>query len=91
MNNAGYGYVSLLPEAKSSELRKTFETNVLGATYMVQAVIPHMPSGGRIINISSTASRLGIDVLSAYGASKAAIDSLTYSWALEVSSFKLRT
>lgn len=46
-----------------------------------------MPPGGRIINITSTASKLGMDDLPIYGASKAALDSLTSSWAKEVRDF----
>jgi NAD(P)-dependent dehydrogenase (short-subunit alcohol dehydrogenase family) len=43
-----------------------------------------MPTGGRIINISSIASKMGIPLLPVYGATKAALDSLTYTWASEV-------
>lgn len=62
-----------------------FGVNVYGTIFLVQAAVPHMPRGGRIINISSVASKLGLDFLPIYGASKAAIDSLSYSWAKEVS------
>ena len=58
--------------------------NVKGTIFITQAAVPHMPFGGRIINISSTASRLGLDDLPIYGASKAAVDALTWSWAKEV-------
>jgi NAD(P)-dependent dehydrogenase (short-subunit alcohol dehydrogenase family) len=51
---------------------------------MVRSVVPHMPSGGRIINVSSIASKMGIANMPVYGASKAALDSMTYSWAAEV-------
>jgi NAD(P)-dependent dehydrogenase (short-subunit alcohol dehydrogenase family) len=43
-----------------------------------------MPKGGRIINVTSVASKLGMVVLPVYGASKAAVDSLTFTWAREV-------
>jgi NAD(P)-dependent dehydrogenase (short-subunit alcohol dehydrogenase family) len=46
-----------------------------------------MPRGGRIVNISSVASKLGMDILPVYGASKAALDSLSFSWAKEVCVF----
>lgn len=61
-----------------------FQLNVLGPFYMVHVVVPHMPRGGRIINISSTNSKRGNVNISSYAASKAALDSLTWTWAGEV-------
>lgn len=58
-----------------------------GPIYVAQAAVPHMPPGGRIINITSTASKVGMHDMPVYGASKAAVDSLTYSWAKEVRDF----
>jgi NAD(P)-dependent dehydrogenase (short-subunit alcohol dehydrogenase family) len=52
---------------------------------MVNAVAPHMPSGGRIVNIGSTNSKRGNAQISTYAASKAALDNLTWTWAEEVS------
>lgn len=67
------------------QLSKVFEVNVLGPFYMVHAVVPHMPRGGRIVNISSTNSKRGNVNISTYAASKAALDNLTWTWAGEVS------
>lgn len=52
---------------------------------MAQSTIPHMPPGGRVINISSALSKLGFGNEALYGASKAAMDALCFSWAQEVS------
>ena len=88
VNNAGLGhYVGTLDTTKE-QLEETFAVNVFGTVYVTKAVVPHMPAGGRIINITSIASKLGLGVMAAYGASKAALDSLTYSWALEVSTLR---
>ncbi len=84
MNNAGAGFAGETLQLKPEEITKTFDTNVKGAVFVAQAAVRHMPPGGRVINISSTAARLGLDNLAAYGASKAALDSLTWSWAKEV-------
>ncbi|KAF4970406.1 hypothetical protein FZEAL_10046 [Fusarium zealandicum] len=83
VNNAGVGFVDGTLEIKPEDLSKTFDVNVKGPIFMSQAAVPHMPPGGRVINITSTASRLGLDELPTYGASKAALDSLTWSWAKE--------
>jgi NAD(P)-dependent dehydrogenase (short-subunit alcohol dehydrogenase family) len=76
-------------ETPPETIEKTFAVNVNGPIYLTQSAIPHMSAGGRIINISSVASKLGMQYLPVYGASKAALDSLTFSWAKEVSSFPL--
>ncbi|KAH6873838.1 hypothetical protein B0T10DRAFT_416236 [Thelonectria olida] len=83
INNAGAGFVGETLQAKPEEIDKMFNVNVKGPVYVAQAVIPHMPAGGRVINVSSTASKMGLNELPIYGASKAALDSLTWSWAKE--------
>ena len=88
MNNAGTAFFCPITEEPNVEqLAKVFQTNVLGPFYMVHAVVPHMPYGGRIINISSTNSKRGNAKISTYAASKAALDNLTWTWAEEVRSF----
>jgi NAD(P)-dependent dehydrogenase (short-subunit alcohol dehydrogenase family) len=84
VNNAGIGnYHSTLTISKES-IDEFFTLNVYGAIYMTQRVVPRMPKGGRIINISSITSKIGMGGMPMYGASKAALDSLTYAWAQEV-------
>ncbi|KAK9326595.1 hypothetical protein V1520DRAFT_128814 [Lipomyces starkeyi] len=43
-----------------------------------------MPNGGRIINVSSIAAKLGLEGVTVYSAAKAAQDSLTASLAGEL-------
>jgi NAD(P)-dependent dehydrogenase (short-subunit alcohol dehydrogenase family) len=89
VNNAGVAFFSSITEDPNAEqLAKVFQTNVLGPFYMVNAVVPHMPRGGRIINITSTNSKRGNSLISTYAASKAALDSLTWTWAAEVRPFQ---
>ncbi|OAA72323.1 NAD(P)-binding domain protein [Cordyceps fumosorosea ARSEF 2679] len=85
VNNAGIAYFSAITEdLEVKQLADVFHVNVLGPFYMVHAVLPHMPRGGRIINISSTNSKRGNVNVSTYAASKAALDSLTWTWAGEL-------
>ncbi|KAF5232582.1 hypothetical protein FAUST_8614 [Fusarium austroamericanum] len=83
VNNAGVGMFGETLTANQSDITQAFDVNVKGPIFVAQAVVPVMPPGGRIINISSIASKLGDDSVPIYGASKAAIDSLTWSWAKE--------
>ncbi|KAG5972388.1 hypothetical protein E4U55_000832 [Claviceps digitariae] len=82
VNNAGVGGTSLsFNNITPEEAERTYQVNVSGPLWMVKSVIPHMPPGGRIINITSTVAKLGSTVISPYAASKAALDSFTVSWA----------
>ena len=84
VNNAGHGdYLPTLEHTKE-QIEAVFTTNVFGTIFVTQAVVPHMPTGGRIINITSIAAKMGLALLPIYGATKAAVDSLTYAWAGEV-------
>ncbi|KAF5594114.1 NAD(P)-binding domain protein [Fusarium subglutinans] len=87
VNNAATAFFCPITEEPNVEqLTKVFQLNVLGAFYMVHYVIAHMPPGGRIINISSTNAKRGNVAVSAYAASKAALDSLTWTKGITVNS-----
>lgn len=87
VNNAGGGDNKALMEITPEQLQREFGLNVFGTIYLTQAVtdVGKMPKGGRIINISSIASKLGLAGVTVYSAAKAAQDSLTASFAGEVS------
>jgi NAD(P)-dependent dehydrogenase (short-subunit alcohol dehydrogenase family) len=84
VNNAGSGTYGGTLDHTKEQITEAFNTNVFGTIFVTQAVVPHMPSGGRIINITSIAAKLGMTLMPVYGATKAAVDSLTYAWAAEV-------
>jgi NAD(P)-dependent dehydrogenase (short-subunit alcohol dehydrogenase family) len=69
-----------------------FATNVRGPYYLVAALAPAMAErgGGSIINISSMAARVGLQGSAAYGATKAALESMTRAWATEYSPHGVR-
>ncbi|MFD2488409.1 SDR family NAD(P)-dependent oxidoreductase [Amycolatopsis jiangsuensis] len=86
VNNAGLNYEALPWEDDAEQARRLVEVNVLGVMYTGLAAIRAMVdsgTGGSIVNISSGAS-LGQRKLGAYSASKGAVASLTYSWALDL-------
>lgn len=86
VNNAAETGSEPLLEASPEHIQKQFAVNVFGPVYLTQAVVDigKMPRGGRIINIGSIASKMGLHVAAIYAAAKAAQDSLTASWAGEV-------
>lgn len=86
VNNAGTGIAppTNTTSQTPSALLAIFSVNVFAAIYMVQATLPYLRPGGRIINISSVSQKTGMVALPIYNASKAALDSLAFTWAGEV-------
>ncbi len=66
--------------------RRTIETNLVGPANLIHAVVPHMVAGGggRIVNVSSRGAFRGEPEHTAYGASKAGLNSLGQSLAKEL-------
>jgi NAD(P)-dependent dehydrogenase (short-subunit alcohol dehydrogenase family) len=91
VNNAGAGAIMPLAEVTERRILDIFAVNVLGPSLLAKEALPHLKdTKGSIINISSTyGTKVGI-ALSHYGASKAALEYLTRSWALELAPSKIR-
>ncbi|SDN75892.1 SDR family NAD(P)-dependent oxidoreductase [Streptomyces wuyuanensis] len=85
VNNAGILTMMPLREVTSDRVKQVFATNVVAPSLLAGAALPYLQeSGGSIVNISSTFGHRPVAVASHYGASKAAIEHLTRSWALEL-------
>jgi NAD(P)-dependent dehydrogenase (short-subunit alcohol dehydrogenase family) len=81
VNNAGIlldGSTGLL-EQEADVLRRSLETNTLGPLLMVQAFVPLMGKGGRIVNVSSGGGQLSVPSTWAptYSISKTALNAVT--------------
>lgn len=93
INNSGYGLGGSIENVSIEQAKNQFEVNVFALIRLTQLVIPHMEksSSSRIINISSMAGRFSSPFLGWYHASKYAVEALTDSLRLELSSFKIKT
>ncbi|WP_344967852.1 SDR family NAD(P)-dependent oxidoreductase [Salinactinospora qingdaonensis] len=91
INNAGRYHEALPWEEDPERLRALLAVNVLGTMYCGGAAAAAMArqSHGAMVNASSGGA-FGFPGTGAYGASKAAILSLTYSWALDFEPVGLR-
>lgn len=91
VNNAAeqHPQESLL-EITPQQLEKTFRTNIFSMFYLTQAALPHLRSGGSIINTSSVTAYRGSPKLLDYSASKGAIVSFTRSLALALADQGIR-
>jgi NAD(P)-dependent dehydrogenase (short-subunit alcohol dehydrogenase family) len=91
VNNAGIWGPTPLGATSLKDLGAMLDVNVRSIFLVTQAALPLLREGARIVNLSSVAGRVGIGGgRSLYGATKAAVDSLTKSWALELAPRKIR-
>lgn len=92
INNAGTERTGSVEELALSEFRAVMETNYFGAVRCIKEVLPTMRQrrSGCIINMSSVAGQIATSPLSAYTASKFALESLSESLAQEMKPFNVR-
>ena len=92
VNNAGYVLLGPVEQLSIKEFKEQFETNFFGVIRVIQAVLPTMrrQRGGTIVNISSSAGRIGLPLNSAYVGSKFALEGLSESMAYELEQFGIR-
>jgi NAD(P)-dependent dehydrogenase (short-subunit alcohol dehydrogenase family) len=92
VNNAGIFPFSPTTEQSPEVYQQVFDVNVRGTYFLTAALVPHMVAkkGGSIVNISSIGADVGNPVTSVYSASKAAMDALTRSWAIEFGAHNVR-
>ena len=87
VNNAAVFSAAPITEISREDYARTFEINVAGTLFMLQAVAKHMIGRGikgKIINMASQAGRRGEPLVAVYCASKAAVISLTQSAGLNL-------
>ncbi len=87
VNNAGievFGAVHLMSD---DEVRRQFDTNVIGIVRMARAVVPHMVArgDGAFVNVGSVAGLVGAPYGGIYAASKHAVEALTEAMHFELS------
>jgi NAD(P)-dependent dehydrogenase (short-subunit alcohol dehydrogenase family) len=79
--NAGVGKFATLEETTTADFDKLFAVNVRAPYFTVQQLLPIIPDGGSIIFTSSVVARTSVDGLSAYSATKGAINTLVRQFA----------
>jgi NAD(P)-dependent dehydrogenase (short-subunit alcohol dehydrogenase family) len=92
VNNAGFGAAVPIESIEPDTARQLFETNTLGTLAMLQAILPKFRErrSGTIINVTSTVTLKPLPLVSVYRASKAAVNALTESLAVEMQPFGVR-
>lgn len=84
INNAGTQVpCENIENLKEEDIRKTFDSNIIGMILLTKIVFPHLKQGDSIINTTSATAYLGHEELLDYSATKGAIVSFTRSLALQ--------
>ncbi|MGW2664459.1 SDR family NAD(P)-dependent oxidoreductase [Nocardia tengchongensis] len=84
VHNAGIFRNTPLNELDADAVREQLETNVAGPVLLTARLLPLLRTGGNIVLVSSISARMAGAGSSVYSASKAAVDSLIRSWAVEL-------
>ena len=82
VNNAGEQHADEdITDITEDQLKRTFQTNIFGMFFLVQAALPHLKQGSAIINTTSVTMYKGSKQLLDYSATKGAITAFTRSLA----------
>jgi NAD(P)-dependent dehydrogenase (short-subunit alcohol dehydrogenase family) len=92
VNNAGYGLFGTIEEVSEAEARAQIETNLFGALWVTQAVLPQMRDqrSGHVIQVSSIGGVNAFPTVGLYHASKWGLEGFSQSLAAEVSEFGIK-
>ncbi|GGC02904.1 short-chain dehydrogenase/reductase [Novosphingobium endophyticum] len=92
VNNAGQSLFGAFEEVPVEEARALFDVNVFGPWALARAMLPHFRArgAGQFVHVSSGCGLNGTPGLSAYCASKFALEGFSETLALEIAGFGLR-
>ena len=92
VNNAGYGAGEAFLDLDEANWDRTLDLNLKATAFICAAAGRHMrdAGAGRIVNITSPASRMALPNYMAYAASKAGVDAVTRAAAVALAPFGVR-
>lgn len=84
VNNAGVLLSRKIADISDEEFDRVLNINVKGVFHTLREAATRLADGGRVVNLSSTVTRLMLPNYGAYAASKGAVEQLTRIFAREV-------
>jgi NAD(P)-dependent dehydrogenase (short-subunit alcohol dehydrogenase family) len=88
INNAGYGLFGALEDFSNEQIKEQMDVNFYGTVLVTRSFLPLLrKKQGKIFNFSSVFGFMGFPLTSLYCASKFAVEGLSESLRLELSSF----
>ncbi len=90
VNNAGGGFAAPFLDVSDKGEAMLVAENFSQLTHLVRRVVPTMPAGGSVVNVTSIEAHQAAPGFAVYAAMKAAVDNLTRSLALELAPVGVR-
>jgi len=92
VSNAGYGYMGAIEEMEPEQAKASFDTNVFGTLWVIQAVLPILRAqgSGHIFTVSSIGGVIAFPTGGTYTATKFAVEAMSEALAAEVASFGIK-
>ncbi|MFE4520108.1 SDR family NAD(P)-dependent oxidoreductase [Kitasatospora sp. NPDC056783] len=84
VNNAGIHVMASIGQITEEEFDRVMAVNVRTPLFLIQRALPLLRDGGRIVNMASTAARIGAPVQIGYSVSKTALTGLAAPLANEL-------
>jgi 3-oxoacyl-[acyl-carrier protein] reductase len=81
VSNAGISKAATIEETRIEDFDNQFAINVRAPFFLVQQLLPILGTGGSVVMVSSLAAHASVGNLSAYAATKGAIDTLVKHFA----------
>jgi NAD(P)-dependent dehydrogenase (short-subunit alcohol dehydrogenase family) len=89
VNNAGTSLHASIAETTAAQLDEVYDVHFKAPYLLSQKLLPLIADGGRILNVSSGLARMTMPGSAAYGAMKAAVETLTRYMAQELGPRKI--
>jgi NAD(P)-dependent dehydrogenase (short-subunit alcohol dehydrogenase family) len=92
INSAGIFPFASTADQTVEDFDALFAVNVRGTYFLTAAILQKMKTkgGGKVVNITSIAGIEGLEAAGVYGATKAALASMTRSWSTEFARYGVR-
>ena len=92
VSNAGYGYMGAIEELEAEQAKASFDTNVFGTLWVIQAALPILraQASGHILTVSSIGGIIAFPTGGTYTATKFAVEAMSEALAAEVAAFGIK-
>jgi NAD(P)-dependent dehydrogenase (short-subunit alcohol dehydrogenase family) len=90
INNAGVGTYAPYPVTTPEQFDELVQINLKAPFFLTQALLPLINEGGRVLNVTTALTRGVVPGMSAYAATKGAIEVLTRYQAVELADRSIR-
>lgn len=84
VNNAGIGFIKKVADVSEEEFDNIFALNVKGLFFACQQAAKRLADGGKVVNISSSVTKLMLPAYGLYAATKGAVEQITRVLAKEL-------